>query len=182
MASQTVATYQFYTYDVVATQADSYLSFTFRNDPAYTSLDTISVTLSGGPELLLNGGMDTATADVPDNWVKIGTQGLAAAGIYSTTSPPGIGPQAGAGYWRDGAVGGFDGIAQSLTTTIGATYTISFWLGGNPLFNSTDVQSYAYFGALPPGLIILSGALPATHWLGQTDSNWRATNWASDST
>ncbi len=175
VASQTVGSYQFYTYNVAATQANSYLSFTFRNDPSYTNLDTISVSLSGGPNLLQNGGLDTAVSGIPTNWVSIGTPGLSAAGVFSTS-----GNQAGAGHWYDGAVGGFDGIAQSLTTSIGSTYTISFYLNSDPAFNSSSVQTFAYFGALPPGLVITGGVLPATHWLGQTNSNWNATNWASD--
>jgi len=180
VASQSVGTYQFYTYDVAATLSNSYLSFTFRNDPDFTFLDTISLALQGtGTNLLQNGGLDTAVGGIPTNWVSIGEVGLGAAGVFS--SAPGD-VQAGAGAWRDGAVGGFDGIAQSLATTIGSTYTISFWLRSNVAFNGSDVQTFAYFGALPPGLVITGGALPATHWLGQTNNTWSGTNWASDST
>ena len=34
-------------------------------------------------------------------------------------------------FWCDGSVGGYDGLYQTIATTPGTTYNISFWLNDN---------------------------------------------------
>lgn len=178
VSSFSANTYQLYTFDVTAAASSSYLSFLMQNNPGYTNLDTIAVSLQGSAtNLLLNGGLDTGTGNTPTDWTLIGTAGLSFPGTWSA-----VNPQAGAGNWRDGAIGGTDGITQSIATTIGSIYTVSFYLRNTNPFASNNFVN-VYFGALPGGLVG-GPALPATHWLGQTGGAnlWSAANWASDAT
>jgi hypothetical protein len=155
VASQTVAAYQRYCFQSTATSSSTLLSLMFRNDPSFTSLDNVSVVKTGTSlELLLNGGFDAnVNGPIPDHWLAVGVQGLQAAGHLVSSG--------GNGFWYDGAVGGFDGIAQVVATTPGDTYTICFDLRGNPAFNATTVVTEVYFGDLPPGTVITgTGTMP----------------------
>ena len=125
-----------YSYVLTATASTSTVTFLFRQDPSYWSLDNVSVLAGGaGSNLILNGDFETGDHS---NWLMVGQQGLNAAGIVSTYAP-----KDGAYSWYDGAVGGVDGIAQQIATTPGQSYTFSFDLKnfGNPT-NSFD----AYMG------------------------------------
>ena len=130
--------YTLYTYSFQAQLSQTFLTIQFRQDPAYWGLDDVSVTNSANTQLLLNGDFqggstaNTAGQLVPDSWTFIGQVGLDAGGtlrsgcgVISTNNC----------YW-DGAVGGVDGLFQSFSTTVGATYTLSFELenqdGGSP--------------------------------------------------
>lgn len=146
--------YQTYSYTFTATEASTSISLLFRHDPAFFSLDNISVTLTaGGGELITNGSFAQVYSnngtDYPKNWALIGTQGLSAAGNIAS------------GVWYDGAVGGFDGIQQNIVTTPGGQYRITFdlkadsWL--NVQANSTSpetgsiTQVLVYAGGIPAG-------------------------------
>ena len=135
-----------YTYTVVATESTSSLTFLFRQDPAYWYLDTVSVTQGAGPNLLTNGDFSSnpfAINRTSGPWRFVGQPGLNAAGAWYTEIP-GQGDQS--GMWRDGAVGGVDGITQTINTTIGATYNVSFYLMGE---SGTPSIFAAYFGSIP---------------------------------
>jgi Hint domain len=138
------STYQLYTYSFTATQSQEQLSFLFRNDPGYTWLDNISLIRQGGlsnPELMTNGDLEAGgqlgNTTIPVGWNAIGTQGLSAAGAVSTNAANGDGsnaqPFGGTFFWVDGAVGGYDGISQQVSLSVGATYTLSFELAIDPL-------------------------------------------------
>jgi hypothetical protein len=116
-------TYQTYSYTFVATSANEYLSFLFRNDPAFSYLDTVSVVAQGqSTNLLTNGGFalggdgyapdgHTVEPYIPIGWTAIGVQGLDCGGqLYSSA-------------WMDGAVGGYDGIQQEMVLRLRTTYT-----------------------------------------------------------
>src|SRR5215471_8213462 len=57
--------YTQYTTSFVATATTTNISFAFREDPAFLSLDDVSVTLGGGPNLLTNPGFESGV--VGDN-------------------------------------------------------------------------------------------------------------------
>lgn len=152
VSTPSLSSYQLYSYSVTAQSSQSYLTFTFRNDPAFWYLDTISLAAQGSSSnLLQNGGLDTPGATVgnviaPANWELIGQQGLGAAGTW--TSGPGA--QAGSGYWYDGAVNGFDGISQLVSTVVGQTYNLEFYLYSDAAPNTSNVTANIYFGVSQP--------------------------------
>ena len=126
--------YTLYTYSFQAQLAQTFLTFEFRQDPAYWNLDDVSVTNSANTQLITNGGFENGAYGgqaTPNNWTLIGQAGLQAGGTVSTGCQRAGGPHSGTYCYNDGAVGGVDGLYQSFATTIGATYSIAFWLAGD---------------------------------------------------
>lgn len=167
VATPLASTWQQYTYNFNATLSSTFVTFLFRNDPAFTSFDDASLVQQGsGTNLLLNPGLETQGPNgpngiqLPADWVSVGTPGLGAAGSWTSGSPGAApdGSHSGSGYWMDGAVGGHDGIAQAVTTIIGDNYTLTFWLGSDVLPDGSSVDTQIYAGPLPPGYSILTAA------------------------
>lgn len=69
--STSAQNYTDYTYSYTATLAQTYITFEFRQDPAYWGLDDVSVTDSGGTNLVGNGGFETGNLT---DWTLIGTR------------------------------------------------------------------------------------------------------------
>lgn len=170
----TIAAFQNYNYNFTAASTTTAISFLFRKDPGYFSLDDISVS-DGAIELITNPGFELGTA----NWSIIGTPGLSAAGSVSAS-----GKRSGSNGWYDGAVGGFDGIQQIINTTSGSPYTVSFWLRADS-WGTTEATSFAtessigitqflfYAGELPAGFTVTparSNLAAISTILSQTDS------------
>jgi fibronectin-binding autotransporter adhesin len=121
--------YTLYTYSFQAQLAQTFLTFEFRQDPAFWSLDDVSITNSASTQLIVNGGFEGGSYGgqaTPNSWTLIGQAGLDAGGEVS-----GGCAHSGSFCYSDGAVGGVDGLYQSFTTTIGATYSLSFWLAND---------------------------------------------------
>ena len=114
------ATYTQYTTAFKAGVASTSITFALRNDYAWAYLDNISVTTGAGPNLILNPGFEDGTT----GWTYLNEHNAPYGG---TTQCQG-GGQGGSGCaWVDGAMQSYDTISQAISTTIGATYTISFW-------------------------------------------------------
>lgn len=120
--------YTQYTASFVASSATTDLSFAFREDPAFLSLDDVVLTTGGGPNLVVNGGFEDGPlgANAPSGWTYLNVFGAAAAGVVSTFSP-----HSGSNSYTDGAVQAYDAITQSIATVVGQTYNLSFWLTDN---------------------------------------------------
>jgi fibronectin-binding autotransporter adhesin len=118
--------YTLYTYSFQAQLTQTFLTFEFRQDPAYWRLDDVSVTNISSTQLIVNGGFEGGTfgaQSTPNSWTLIGQAGLSAGGRASAGCA-----HSGSVCYKDGAVGGVDGLYQSFATTVGATYSLSFWL------------------------------------------------------
>jgi hypothetical protein len=147
------ATWQTYSFTFTPTSTGSnYVMLSFRQDPAYWSVDNIKVTAAGSTtNLLRNGGMDTGgtiTAQTNNGPTQVSTPtywGVAyQAGIY-----PGAAGFWNSSIWYDGAVGSFDAIYQALNLTAGVTYTLSFMVAGDNVADSNlsgAVQLGVYAG------------------------------------
>jgi hypothetical protein len=145
--------YTFYSFGVTATNTTTWLTVFFRQDPAYWGFDDVALTDTNGNNLIVNGGFETGDTT---GWMLVGQQGLPAAGVVTSGSgnpgPTTWDPHSGSYFWRDGAVGGVDGIAQGIPTDVGQDYTLSFWLAGDGEasgdINSGDYASFdAFIGA-----------------------------------
>jgi fibronectin-binding autotransporter adhesin len=168
--NNTPNTWQTYSFTFTPTSSGSnYVMLSFRQDPAYWSVDNITVKAAGSNVNLLtngdlsNGGTITAqtnngpmSVNTPTNW------GVAyQAGIY-----PGAAGTWTNGLWFDGAVGSFDAIYQAVSLTAGTTYTISFSVSGNHTSDTSlsgSVQLGVYAG--PCGNLTLAPdqcTLPST--------------------
>ena len=118
-------TYTQYTTSFIAGSTSTDLSFAFREDPAFLMLDDIVLTTGGGPNLVVNGGFESGLegSNAPVGWTYLNVFGAAAAGEVSSTPP-----HSGSLDYRDGAVQAYDALTQNITTVIGQTYDLSFWL------------------------------------------------------
>lgn len=134
--------YTQYSTTFTATLADTTVAWLFREDPSYFSFDDASVSLtSGGANLLVDPGFESAQvgSSKPAGWTEFVQPSVPyAQGVVASGTPTGFGidPVSGSHYWLDGSLNGYDGIAQTLKTTIGDQYTISFYLA------DTSVESY----------------------------------------
>ncbi|HUN75628.1 MAG TPA: PEP-CTERM sorting domain-containing protein [Steroidobacteraceae bacterium] len=149
-STPTNSSYETYTYTFTAENADTTVNFAFREVPAFFSFGDVSVTLGAGPNLIQNPDFQGSTvgSTTPDGWGRwiqpIDTEAIGQ--IVSAEFPGGCGygsanvPPAGSLFWCDGSVQGYDGIYQTVATTVGDTYTISFDLADNSGTNWNDPQ------------------------------------------
>jgi hypothetical protein len=167
-------TYTEYTTSFVAGATSTNFSFAFREDPAFLSLSTVSVTASGSStNLLLNSDFSAGPlgASAPTNWTYLNTFGATNGGVVAASCGHG-----GGNCYSDGAVQAYDGITQAIATTINTTYNVSFWLDDNSSLttfsrlstngDTTDsggngIDLLVYAGSIPgPSTVPLPAALP----------------------
>jgi uncharacterized repeat protein (TIGR01451 family) len=118
-------TTQTYTVDFVAKVTNTTITFAFRDDPAFISFSNASVidlAVEGGGNLLLNGNFSGGLSP----WTYSDQFGVQAGGVVSNSCAPAF-----ATCWYDGAVQAYDAISQTIPTTIGDTYRISFSIAEN---------------------------------------------------
>lgn len=121
---------QSYSVDFIGGVTDTAITFAFRQDPAFLSFSNASVVdlTTGSANLLVNGDFSAAGSvgtNSPPGWTYANIYGAEAAGIVELGC--GVG---GSNCWYDGAVQAYDAISQTISTTIGDTYEISFNLNG----------------------------------------------------
>jgi hypothetical protein len=167
---------QLYTVDFTATLTSTAITFAFRQDPSFESFSNASVvdltTTSGN--LLLNGNFASGTVGTSNvtDWTYANVYGATFGGVLETGC--GVG---GSNCWYDGAVQAYDAISQTITTTPGDLYSISFNLNGGGSQtgfysdlstngdvtgtggNGIDVLAYAQAG-LPPPTVPEPSSLP----------------------
>jgi hypothetical protein len=153
------STYQQYTVDFTANIANTAITFAFREDPAFISFSNASVvdTSTQSANLLVNGNFsqgvytDNGNAFTPVGWTYANEFGASSGGIVAQNCGVGEGGTYGVGpCWYDGAVQAYDAISQTIPTTVGDHYRITFWVadnsgcrtdGGGPSCNFSDVST-----------------------------------------
>jgi hypothetical protein len=179
------STFQTYTVDFTGVLTNTAITFAFRDDPAFEIFENASVvnlTTSSG-NLLTNGNFSGAVgtgvfAGIPIGW-QYAVYGAAIGG--GAVRGPGVGgtcPTTGTTRcWDDGTVQAYDAISQTISTTVGDLYQISFSLaensdcsafGGPPCdfqdLSTNGVVTYAAPGTGGNGIDVLAYAqagLPA---------------------
>ena len=154
--------YTQYTANFTATLSSTFISFAFREDPAFLFLDDVTVTdvTHPGPNLLLNGGFESGPlgANAPANWTYLNIFGAVAGGEV------GGGAHSGSNAYVDGAVQAYDAITQVIPTSVGDQYQVVFFLTDNG--GLTTFQHLSTNGDVTdPGgngidLILFAGAEP----------------------
>lgn len=126
LTGQTVSgSYRSATVSFQATQASTTLLFAMRNDPYYIHLANVSLvdTSAGSVNLLTNGdfsgGSSMNYAD-PAGWTYQSFGGSLDSAVIARCGPTG------GNCYADGTFGGYDGIAQSISTVVGNEYTLTF--------------------------------------------------------
>ena len=126
--TETSGTWQQYTYTFTASSDTTQVAFLFRQDPAGWGFDDVSVTAPlSSTNLIANPGFEDGSvpshSSWPNSWSLIAHNGINVGG--------GIGPygaHSGTYGYSNGDVGEFSGLAQTVATTSGVTYTLTFWL------------------------------------------------------
>ena len=156
--------YQLYTTgNFTASFASTNISFAFREDPNFLSLDDVTVrdVTTSSAVTVVNGGFESGIVgnNAPVGWTYLNIFGAGAAGVVSTANP-----HTGSNAYRDGAIQAYDAITQAIPTTIGDVYNVSFYLddsGSLTTFsrlstngNTTDtggngIDVLVYAGAVP---------------------------------
>ena len=183
----TLPTWEQYSFSFTAAVANTTVSFAFREVPAYFAFDDAAVFLTSAPgtNLLVNPGFEAASAgqNVPTSWgrwiqpIDVTAIGLVQSG---TAGSCGIGPHSGSLLWCDGSVEGYDAVYQTVATTIGANYTVSFWLQDNSgaLITDPEINMFGYAtDGIPVGTIpvvpepetyaLMLAGLGALGWIGR---------------
>ena len=160
-------TYQEYTVNFTAANPTTNISFAFREDPSFISLDDVSVTTGGGPNLILNPGFELGPVgnSAPTDWTYLNSFGATFGGIVGVSGSQGVcSPRTGTNEYCDGAVQAYDGITQSIATTVGSTYTINFWLDdGGPLTTFSRLSTngdVSDTGGNGIDVLVYAGAVP----------------------
>jgi hypothetical protein len=168
----TLPTYtQFFASFTANITGTEYVSFAFREVPAFFAFDDASVVLNGtSTNLLADPGFESATAGqncnhgnslgCPPGWgawiqpVDVSAIGAVEAGGCTA------GAHSGTFLWCDGSVEGYDAVYQPISTTLGQIYNISFWLSdnsGDAITNPT-IDMLVYAGDnIPVGTVPLGG-------------------------
>jgi hypothetical protein len=162
----TLTSYTQFTTSFVAAVPITTISFAFREYPAYFAFDDASITGTGVTGFV-DPGFESATIgqNVPAGWNRwITPEDTSAIGVVvgalGGNCTPNT-PHAGSQEWCDGSVQGYDALYQSLATTVGSTYNISFWLGDNSSGQTAptiNMLVYATDGL--PGDVIQVGVTP----------------------
>jgi len=153
--------YQQYTASFVATSANSFISFAFREDPSFVGLDDVSVTTGGGPNLIVNGDFESGVLgeSAPVGWIYLNEFEATFFGVVQNdlVEP---GTHSGSYYYYDGAVQAYDVITQQIPTIIGHSYLISFWLNdlsGETTFKRLSDNGLPGTGGNGINLIVYAG-------------------------
>lgn len=124
---------QLYSVDFSAAVSNTAITFAFRQDPSFSQFSAVSVTdlTTSSGNLLTNGdfsgGVYTSAGNsgTPNGWIYANIYGATDGGTIETGC--GFG---GGNCWSDGAVQAYDALSQSIATTIGHNYRISFHFNG----------------------------------------------------
>jgi PEP-CTERM motif len=158
-----------YTVDFTAALANTSLSLAFREDPAFFSVTDITLTDLTHPSgnLVLNGDFSLGPigSQTPIGWTYQNTFGASASGVVR--GPGTCGGGITGSCWYDGSVQAYDEISQTVGTTVGDVYQVTFAATDNsglatyqalstngnttgPGGNGIDILVYAQ--AAPPNL------------------------------
>jgi len=130
-----------YSVSFTATQSSTDISFAFRDDPAFLFFSNVSVVDSLAPNnnLLTNG--DFSGGVHSENYIAVPV-GWTYEAQYDQTYRGGVEN----GVWHDGAVQCYDALSQLITTVIGDSYMISFFLSENNMEGFTTYSDISTNG------------------------------------
>lgn len=176
----TLPNYTQFNTSFVGTGNTEFISFAFREVPAFFAFDDVSVTTGGGPNLLTDPSFEDAVfgqncnhnnaLGCPPGWsawiqpVDVSAIGQI-AGQGGGTYGCNVSAHSGTGFWCDGSVEGYDAVFQGIATTLGATYNVSFWLqdDSSQIMNNPEIDMFVYAGdQIPVGTVDIGTPEPAT--------------------
>lgn len=132
LAGQPLPTgYTEYSTSFTASSSSSIVTFVFRHDPGWFAFDDASVVADGAStNLLSDGGFESGIG----SWSYFAQSGVTHTGFVGNIGSvvggiPWSAPvHSGAHDWLDGSTEGYDGLSQTIATTPGQVYDVTFWL------------------------------------------------------
>jgi len=164
VGSTQLTSYTFFTTSFVASASSEFVSFAFRETPAFFAFDDScvssgAITSSSCPgNLLSSPGFEEPGTLFGQNcnhnnslgcppgwgaWIQpIDTSAIGQIATNSSTYGCNVGAHSGTNFWCDGSVQGYDAIYQQLNgLTVGTTYNIGFWLEDDSFENITPANT-----------------------------------------
>ena len=118
--------YTYYSTLYKANSTQTAITFAFRNNPSLWCLDDVSVIdVSSNTELVTNGGFED---NPPDGFIRCNSYRNSSTTSFTTSSYPHSGQRS---FCSSGRTGPPVYLSQTLSTKIGQTYQVSFWLENN---------------------------------------------------
>lgn len=164
-----------------AALANTDITFAFRDDNAYISFSDVTLTDSttgSTTNLILNGDFSSGSGTTPADWGYVNTYGSSFGGSVGNSFSCGGGFNT---CWYDGSIQAYDAIDQTVATTIGDSYLLSFQYSENGGYldfsalstnggtgsdgNGVDILAYAQSGPPPAGTVTPE---PGSIWLMST--------------
>jgi len=175
----TLPSYTQFNTSFVADNASEFVSFAFRETPAYFAFDNAVVHAQGSSLNLLTDPLFEGSVygqncnhnnslGCPPGWgawiQPIDTCAIGQIATNGSTYGCNVGAQTGTNFWCDGSVQGYDAIYQNLTgLVIGQTYDISFYLqddSGGPMTAATSANCTVLGGSCIDTLVYAGDQLP----------------------
>lgn len=149
-----ISAYEQFGFSFIATLGVTAVSFSFRNDPAFFYLDDVTVVANGSSNnLLVNPSFEAGTLNAlaPPGWSVALLPGAGRGGRIGSSADATRNycnvAHAGSQLWCDGTSNAYDSLSQTIATTPGTNYAVSFWLGADasqvPQSLSANVYGYA---------------------------------------
>ena len=115
-----------YTVDFTASLTDTSISLAFREDPAFFFVTDVTVSdlTNPGGNLLTNGDFSLGPngSENPTGWTFQNTYGASYSGVAEIPCSYG----GSSSCWDDGSVQAYDELSQTIATTVGDVYQVSF--------------------------------------------------------
>lgn len=184
--ASTLPSYTFFTTSFVASGSSEFVSFAFRETPAYFAFDDACVSSSAisssscAGNLLSSPGFEAPGTAFGQNcnhdnslgcppgwgaWIQpIDTSAIGQIATNSSTYGCNVQAHSGTNFWCDGSVQGYDAIYQQLNgLTVGTTYNIGFWLqddSGSPITAANTGGSNQIDALVYAGTSLPVGTIP----------------------
>ncbi len=158
------STPQLYTTSFTATLTDTAITFAFRDDsgafylsdPSLVDTTTPTSNLFANPTFTAGVYTSSGNSHTPTDWTYANPYGASFGGDQVGTCDA-IG---GGNCWYDGATGAYDSLSQTVATTIGDIYSLSFYVLGGAVntSNFSDLSTNGQSGTSGNGVDILAYA------------------------
>ncbi len=158
------STPQLYTTSFTATLTDTAITFAFRDDsgallfsdPSLVDTTTQPSNLFANPTFTAGTHTSNGNIHTPIDWTDTNPHVY----VFNAFEEASCGAISGSNCWGTGTVGAYDSLSQTVTTTIGDSYSLSFYVLGGAVntSNFSDLSTNGQSGTSGNGVDVLAYA------------------------